>query len=385
MSSRRPQPYPTVDDLGLPAPTYPDPLTIERAADLLLFAVSPVIVTGASGRDPATVELLATLAEETGAWITDADWRERLNVPSRHPLLNTGPSLSEANVVLVVERRAPWVPGSAEAPVPGAAVIWLGTDPVATDIGLLEHTATLRIPCTPRAGLDQLLCAVRAGSTDASRSRARERVNRAVANRACRDEELSAAVASASGGPVDPRVVADAIGRALGDDGILLDDAVTNSGHLRDYYRAGRPGSYFAQSGTTGGWGSGAALGVKLANPDRDVVLATGDGFYWFGVPGAAMWSARNIGVGYLSVVFVNRRFSTGTTEVSIHFPGGYAESAGFPGGVFDPPPDYAAEARAVGGWGAEISDAGEVDSAVHEGLARAREGQPAVVAVHVT
>ena len=113
------------------------------------------------------------------------------------------------------------------------------------------------------------------------------------------------------------------------DEAILLDEALSNSALVRRYYRGNRPGSYFAQGSSGGGWGSGAALGAKLAEPERDVVTVAGDGFYGFGVPAAALWSAVHYGAPYLAVVFVNARFSTGTDRLAQYYPGGHGMEAG--------------------------------------------------------
>ncbi|MEV7232167.1 thiamine pyrophosphate-dependent enzyme [Polymorphospora sp. NPDC051019] len=379
-------PYPDLERLGLPTPTHPDPPAVDRLAGRLAAARCPMIVTGASGRDQATVPLLTALVEECGAWVTDTGWRERLNLSSRHPMLDTGPALAEADVVLVIDRHIPWVPDDGpDAPGPGATVAWLGRDVLVADIPVVEHPADLRIPCTTRHGLAALRAAVAATHTPATRRAADARLAEGARRRAALDARRDAEALAATGTPVDPRRVAYELGRLLGPDAILLDEAVSNAPAVRAHHRGERPGSFFAQSGSGGGWGSGAALGAKLAAPNRDVVLAAGDGFYRFGSPDAALWTARQAGAPYLAVVFVNGRYSTGTRQVSQFYPGGYAERAGFPGGVFEPPPDYAAEARAAGGWGCYVEHPGEVADALGEGLRQTHAGLPAVVAVRVS
>jgi acetolactate synthase-1/2/3 large subunit len=121
-----------------------------------------------------------------------------------------------------------------------------------------------------------------------------------------------------------------------------------------------------------------------MAAPERDVVLVSGDGFYGFGVPAAGLWTALHEGAPYLAIVLVNGRYSTGTRSADAAYPGGFTERAGYPGGTFDPPPDFAAEARAAGAFGERVVDPDELRAALQRGLDATRAGTPAVVAVVV-
>jgi acetolactate synthase I/II/III large subunit len=53
---------------------------------------------------------------------------------------------------------------------------------------------------------------------------------------------------------------------------------------LQEHCGSDLPGSYFGVSPASGlGWGGGAALGAKLATPDRPVLAILGDGSHLFG------------------------------------------------------------------------------------------------------
>jgi acetolactate synthase-1/2/3 large subunit len=180
-----------------------------------------------------------------------------------------------------------------------------------------------------------------------------------------------------------PRWVGYQIGRILAPDTILLNDALSNAEHVHTHYRTDRPGTYFRSGGSTGGWGPGAAFGAKLAAPERDVVLASGDGYFMFGTPLAALWAASHHRAGFLSVVFVNRSYSTGTMGLRRAFPEGHAVQAGdYDGGLFDPPPDFAKLAEAANGYGETVADPEALPAALQRGLAESRKGVPALVAV---
>lgn len=399
--------FPTVAQLGVARPAGPDPDAIDELAALLLAAERPLIIAGRSGKDPGAVPELVRVAELIGAGVTDNGFfGDRLNFPTRHPLWETGPSACEADAILVVDNKVPWVPAPLgvagrdegedplteipagdprRAPREDCRIAWLAEDPVVSEIPLLELAGQLRIAADPRLGLCALADALADRRSAAQAERAAERCAAAAARKQRKIAAEDAAAHEARGGsPIDPRWVAYQIGRIVDDEAIFLDESLSNARLTRRYVRSDRPHSWFGSQGSGGGWCSGAAIGAKLAAPDRDVIFASGDGYYMFGSPSAALWTAIRHGAPYLAIVYANQRYSTGVDEVLDFYPDGYAAAAGFPGGSFEPAPDLAAEARAAGAHGELVSDSHELEAALQRGLAATREGQPAVVAVRV-
>jgi acetolactate synthase-1/2/3 large subunit len=395
--------FPSAGDLGIAIPPAPDPEVIDRLASWLASAERPLIIAGSSGRDPTTVPLLARVAELIGARVTGNGWQYALNIAASHPLSDPSADVSEADVLLVVDNDLPWVanrtaefscgqpsPGTVptrdpKAPRVDCRVACVGLDPTAAHIPLLELSADLRICADPRRALSAIVDALEDRLDAHAREQAKERIAVAAAaglNRRRLDAARANEVATRR--PIDPRWVAHTLSGCLDFEAVLLNESLSSSLLIDTYCMKDRPGSYLSPRGTGGGWGSGAALGVKLAAPERDVVLVSGDGFYAYGVPAAALWSAVRQGAGYVAVVLVNSRYSTGTSQHAALYPDGYSETAGFPGGTFDPPPDFAAEAVAAGAFGITVSDPEDLQPALHRGLNEARDGRPAVVAVRV-
>ena len=183
--------------------------------------------------------------------------------------------------------------------------------------------------------------------------------------------------------PLHPLWVAHEIGNLLEPSTILLDDTLSASSSLPAYHGRAQPGTYFKSGGSSGGWGIGAAFGAKLARPDRDVVLATGDGYFMFGTPLVALWCAAHHKAPFLTVVLVNRSYSTGTTSLQHQYPEGAAVRAGdYAGGLFDPPPDFAKLAETVNGYGETVSEPEQVGPALRRGLEHVRNGTPALIAI---
>jgi acetolactate synthase-1/2/3 large subunit len=112
------------------------------------------------------------------------------------------------------------------------------------------------------------------------------------------------------------------------------------------------------------------------------VVLVTGDGFYMYGSANAAIWAARHYKAPFMTVIFQNRSYSTGTRAAASYYPDGHAVRSGLEGGYFDPPIDFAKEAEAAGAYGENVRDPAQIAPALQRGLAQIRNGIPAVIAV---
>jgi acetolactate synthase I/II/III large subunit len=190
--------------------------------------------------------------------------------------------------------------------------------------------------------------------------------------------------AASAKAPIDPVWLSHCIGEALDDNCVLVDDTLTHNPLYRYLSRLGGSGRYFRNPGSAGGWGPGAALGVKLGAPQRDVVLATGDGFWMYGSPTAALWTGKRHGAPFLSVVYQNRSYTTGTIATAALYPDGYAVRAGLDGGYLDPPMDFAKEAEAAGAYGENVIEPADVPLALRRGLDEVRRGTPAVISVRL-
>ena len=211
-----------------------------------------------------------------------------------------GPLLAEADAVLVLECDVPWI-SSLQGPRTDAKIIHLGVDPLFADYPARGFRTDLAITANPETALpvlaDALADRVDAESVAARRSRlaqARDQLHRTWG------AELEG---NAHGRPIHPAWLTHCLDRARGDDSIIVNEV----GLLPQYLTLNRPGSYFAPSPAGGlGWGLGAALGAKLAAPDREIIAAVGDGSYMFGNPTPAHYMSRAHDLPILFVVANN-------------------------------------------------------------------------------
>lgn len=375
--------FSTRDQLGVARPAAPDPGDARQIARWLIAAKNPGIYTSQSGRNPDSMTELVRLAELLAVPVVDNQQMQSLNFPTTHPLYGTGPEPKDADAVLVIETPMPWIHPD-QAPSSETPIAWIDPDPVQSRYKTMEFQADLWLPVDPAVALRVIHDEATGMLSKSDMKRIEDRRAR-LERRRHELEEASEQRARRAGRrtPIDPRWVSYQIQQILEPEALLLDDALSNSGTLREYNRRSLPGTYFRRCGSSGGWGIGAAVGAKLAQPDRDVVLATGDGFFMFGSPLEALWAATHHKAPFLSGIYTNRSYSTGTFGLKSTYPRGVAvRQDTYAGGVFDPPPDFAKLAETVNGYGETVSEPQEVGPALRRGLEQVRKGYPAIISV---
>src|SRR5581483_2055058 len=264
-----------------PAATMPDPAAIEEAAGILAGARDPVIVTKALGRDPAAVPVLVRFAETLGVPVFD-QFHTYVNFPQDHPLhagFEAAGHLQEADLILVIESDVPWFPQHTR-PRPEARVIHVAVDPLFSRYPVRGFPTDLALAGAPRLTLGALADALARRVDSAAVAERRQRWSQASARR--REAAVAKAEAVRGQAPIDMVWLSRAIGEVLDDRAIVVNEYDLDATQCTFT----RPGTYFGAPPSGGlGWGLGAALGAKLASPDRDVICCVGDGAYIFGSP----------------------------------------------------------------------------------------------------
>jgi benzoylformate decarboxylase len=285
--------------------TGPDPERIRRAAGLLAGAERPLLVAGAEvARHDGVAELVA-LAERLGAPVVNEDRRtyERPGFPSSHPnhvgLYDVKrPTVRESDVILFAGCHCFTefeVPGQPDVPE-GAKVVHLHSD--AREIGAI-YGVDVGIVADESLALAALLDALPENDVPAG-----DRLERA------RAEYL------AFTGPLPPETegvenvaaVADALAEHVSDTTTVVGDATTTGAILLRRLPQDPPHQYFTSSSGSLGWGMGAALGLKLAMPEREVIAVVGDGGFQFGPQ--ALWVAARYQIPVTYVVINNESYA---------------------------------------------------------------------------
>jgi acetolactate synthase-1/2/3 large subunit len=130
---------------------------------------------------------------------------------------------------------------------------------------------------------------------------------------------------------------------------------------VNEHLRASRPGSLITSGGGSLGWAGGAAVGAKLAAPERTMVSLVGDGSYLFSVPSSVHWTARRYRAPSLTVILDNQGWKSPSLSTLAVHPVGELARGGFVAS-FRPEADLPGVAAAAGGAHARtVTDAAEL------------------------
>lgn len=370
-------------ELELGAPTRvaphvrPDAAALEAAVELLVEAERPVIIAGDPvAQNDAHAELVA-LAEELGAPVYAEGVSGRIPFPASHPLFlgvlvrsasTIRPVLDRHDLILSVgaDLFTLTLPPEIEPMPPQMPVIHLDVDP--WKIGK-NYPAAVAIVADPKASLPELTEALARRITPQERAERDARARGLAAENAAELDKLkSAAREAAAQHPIQPLALIQTIAETLPAGAAVVDETISSGAGILRLLKADDPQSYFGLRGGGIGWGLPAAIGVKLALPDRPVVALIGDGSAMYTCQ--ALWTAAHARAAVVFVIFNNSSYRI--LKQRVHALGGHAAEAERYVGMDlnEPRIDFVGLARALGLAAERATTLPEVRSLLASGLA---------------
>ena len=160
---------------------------------------------------------------------------------------------------------------------------------------------------------------------------------------------------------------------------------MTNSGNVANYIPRSKPGTLYKSGGSSLGWAIGAAMGVKMAEPDKTVVALTGDGAFIYGCPTSTLWTADVYDFPFLTVIYNNQIHNAPKASLIEGYPDSYsARTNNWVGMELGPSVEFATLAESCRAYGEKVEDPSEVLPALKRALERVRNGQAAVLDVRI-
>ncbi|MBQ2263735.1 MAG: 3D-(3,5/4)-trihydroxycyclohexane-1,2-dione acylhydrolase (decyclizing) [Loktanella sp.] len=353
---------------------YPDPVEIADVTALLKAAKKPVIVAGGGTHYSGATGALQAFAEahqvpvvESQAGKSALAWDHPMNLG---PVGVTGASsaniaCAEADLVLGVGTRFQDFTTGSWNLFQNPAHKLVSLNVAAYDA--MKHGA-VPLCCDALVGLEMLSEALEDHTFTAPDPKLKTDWFAAVdpLTAAPQDDHL----------PSDQQVIG-AVQRASGPDSVVMCAAGTMPGELHKLWKAARPGGYHMEYGfSCMGYEIAGAMGIKMAQPDRDVICMLGDGSYM--MANSELATAVMMGIKITVVITDNRGYGCinrlqmgcGGAEFNNMLDHSYHEA---PANI-----DFAAHAAAMGAAAVHVATIAELE----EALARSKEATGPFVVV---
>ena len=349
----------------LPGVGHPDPQAIAKLADWIAQAQSPLIITSSDG-DPRAVAALSKLAEAFALPVVNHNPRV-VTLPSSHPMhagYDSGPLVPAADLIVNAECDVPWYPNY-DKMKSGCKVAHIGEDTVYQRYPMRSFPSDLSITCRSAAAFEALHAALEK-HRPAMEKAIEARRTHAAERRKTREHKARADAGTSD--KITPAYLSRCIGEAFGTDAIIFNEYPLSLEHCPRE----KPNTFYSLGPAGGlGWGLGAAIGAKLAAPEKLIVATLGDGSYMFGNPTVSHWVQDKFKLPILSIVFNNSRYgAVRRATLSMFKDGAAGENDGRFLADLAPSPPFDQFVTAQGGHGERIEDPADVPAA----LLRARD-----------
>jgi len=374
-------------------------VSLQRAAELLRSAKNPMIVSGGGAvYSQGGVDGVKALAEMLNCPVAST-YLHNDSFPSDHKLW-AGPlgylgskaamnQIHEADVVLCLGTR---IGPFGTNPQYGfdywpknATIIQVELDP--KRVGRVKPLKSTDVGICGDAGLAarDLLARLSSGATPACVATSSDRLNNFNQKRDAWEKELTEmmyanqAAADAEPGRLVPRQALRELEKAMPDDAMVATDIGNTCSVANSFTRFKQPRSFFAAM-TFGncGYAFPAAMGAKVACPDRPAVAYVGDGAWGMSLNETLTCIRENIPT--TAVVFNNRQWGAEKKNQVLWFGDRYI-------GVQLEHPDggFAGIAKSMGAEGIQVSNLDEVGPALRKACADQKDGKTTIVEVCTT
>lgn len=368
------------ESISVPMNLLPNPKLIERAAEMLIEAKSPILYVGSevwtSGARADVVELAELLAiSVTQAWSWAADF------PTDHPLYLGGyfhPMRfpGEIDLFLNLGARMP-DQGSGPPMVPRTAkIIHARIESLQVGVNYpLDLAIVADVKETARALIEAVKARLTAERLTALKQSRWGKITHAAEG--LRQSYLAAARDGWDDSPLTwPRLLLT-VNEMLDEDAIIVEELGTEDWVLRSFsFADGKKTKIGRTLGRALGWGVGAAIGVKLAQPNNQVVSLQGDGGFLFGQTDA-LWTMSRYDVPIIVIVCNNRSYDEPRNNMLMKGGRAAQEKKDMICYLGSPDVEFTHLASAYGIRGERVAHPQELKPALQRAIAATRDGRP--------
>ncbi|KAN0116869.1 acetolactate synthase-like protein catalytic subunit [Hyaloscypha variabilis] len=347
-------------------PVEPSALTTEAVKTIsaaLVEAKEPLVITGYSGRNHATVPALVKLAKTVpGLRVLDTGGSD-MCFPADHRAwlglrYGADDSIKTADVIIVIDCDVPWINTQCH-PKTDAKIFHIDVDPLKQQMPVFYLAAIARYRASSFTAITQLTQALSSKelSKHWSKPYFTQAWNALAEAHKNRLHSIEVMATPREDGSFGTGHLCRQLRKLVPRDTIFAIEAVTNTLFVADNIQATLPGSWINCGGGGLGWSGGGALGIKLATehengPGRGkfVCQIVGDGSFLFSVPGSVYWICERYKIPILTIVLNNKGWNAPRRSLLLVHPNGLGSKATNDelNIAFTPTPDYAGIAKAA-------------------------------------
>lgn len=359
--------------------------SIREIVTNLYQAENPLIITSYLGRNPESVGQLVEFCEKLAIPVIEYT-PTYLNFPSDSPLhlgFDVENFVANADSIFVIDCDVPWLPSLVQHRK-DCNIYYLDVDPLKEKIPLWDIPATKFFRGDSLSVIKQLnQYIVEKGNFENETINLRyERIKSIHLKMRShwKEQEIQS-----EQDIINPQWLMRCLRELIDDETIIMDESVTNSTYVLKHLGRTKPKTYYGSGGTSLGWNGGAAIGAKMANPDKIIINLTGDGSYFFSIPSTVYWLAKRYKTPFMTIIFNNKGWNATKQNVLRMHPDGKANQNDEYWVNFSNPADLAGIAEAAGGAiGYRLNDPKNVNCVLKEALSHVKNGRCAVIDVNI-
>ncbi|KAI9811874.1 MAG: hypothetical protein M1827_005225 [Pycnora praestabilis] len=380
-------------------PVEPAALTqeaVEKIVKMLVDAKEPLVITGYSGRNHATVGELVKLADTVkGLRVLDTGGSD-MNFPADHPAwlglrYGVDDSIKTADVIIVADCDVPWINTQCH-PKKDAKVIHIDVDPLKQQMPVFYLAAMARYRANAYTAIKQLnifFSSNKEHSRVLSSSTYDDRWEKLQESHKKRLETIAELAKPGEDKIFSTSFLTAAVRKAVPKDTVFAIEAVTQTAFVADQIQATIPGQWINCGGGGLGWSGGGALGIKLASDlagdPKFVCQIVGDGTFLFSVPASVYWISQRYKIPVLTIVLNNKGWNAPRRSMLLVHPDGLGSKATNEelNISFAPSPDYAGIAKAAAGgnlWAEQANTMEELERLLPKAVEAVKGGVGAVL-----
>ncbi|MBO6716338.1 MAG: thiamine pyrophosphate-requiring protein [Rhizobiaceae bacterium] len=344
-------------------PARPDPETVETIARWVAEAEKPIVLCQRGDTDGRLGAALSRFAGRHGVAVAEPFLVRNVLASSDPALAGYDPkaAMDGADLILVVDSGVPWIE-KPHGPGEGVRVVHIGEDPHFRRMPVRGYRTDIALASDPAAAIEALDRALGELSQKAG-ARVAEVAQRAAA----RLEKMRATAEAGNGEPMSPAWLSHCVGQIMDERAV----AFSEIGLMPGFMNLAGPNRLFSNPHSGGlGWALPAALGAQLADRERLVIAAMGDGSYIFANPLACHQIAEALNLPVLIIIKNNAMWNAVRRSVVDGYPGGAAAKANrMPLTSLEPLPDFVQVAKASRAHAERVERGADLPAALERAL----------------